>query len=44
MKTEKEKMILGEIYIPTDPVLVQERERSRILTRKLNETLEVKLE
>lgn len=25
MKTEKEKMILGEMYIPADPILVQER-------------------
>ncbi|MGE7883259.1 maltose acetyltransferase domain-containing protein [Bacillus sp. NPDC094077] len=43
MKTEKEKMILGEMYIPADPVLVQEREQARILTRKLNDTPEVKL-
>lgn len=41
MKKEKEK---EKMYIPTDPVLVQEREQSRILTRKLNETLKVKLE
>ena len=27
MKTEKEKMILGEMYIPADPVLVQERSK-----------------
>ncbi|MDV6036515.1 hypothetical protein N7X28_08500 [Bacillus sp. SM-B1] len=24
MKTEKEKMILGEIYIPTDPVVLKD--------------------
>ncbi|MDZ5605543.1 maltose acetyltransferase domain-containing protein [Bacillus pseudomycoides] len=44
MKTEKEKMIQGEIYIPADPVLVKEREQARILTRKLNETPETKYE
>ena len=43
MKTEKEKMILGEMYIPADPVLVQEREQARILTRKLNDTSEEQL-
>ena len=43
MKTEKEKMILGEMYIPADPVLVQEREQARILTRKLNDTPEEQL-
>ena len=36
-------MILGEMYIPADPVLVQEREQARILTRKLNDTPEEQL-
>lgn len=44
VKTEKEKMIQGEMYVPADPVLVQEREHARILTRKLNETVEIKYE
>lgn len=43
MKTEKEKMIQGEMYIPADPVLVDEREQARILTRKFNDTPEVQL-
>ncbi len=43
MKPEKEKMILGEMYIPADPVLVQERKQARILTRKLNDTPEEQL-
>ncbi|PDY44306.1 maltose acetyltransferase domain-containing protein [Bacillus pseudomycoides] len=44
MKTEKEKMIQGEMYVPADLVLVEGREHARILTRKLNETPETKYE
>lgn len=40
MKTEKEKMLQGELYYPDDPVLVQERENARRLTRLYNETIE----
>ena len=43
MKTEKEKMILGEMYIPADPILVRERAQARVLTRKFNDTPEVQL-
>ncbi|MCI4060732.1 acetyltransferase, partial [Bacillus cereus] len=35
MTQESEQLILGEMYIPYDPVLVQERMQARILTRKL---------
>ncbi len=34
MKTEKEKMILGEIYIPTDPVVLKRCVRSCSSWRK----------
>lgn len=44
MKTEKEKMIQGEMYAPADPVLVEDRNRARLLTRKLNEMPEIKYE
>jgi maltose O-acetyltransferase len=40
MKTEKEKMLNGELYNPSDPQLVKERERARRLTRLYNQTLE----
>ncbi|WP_047984730.1 maltose acetyltransferase domain-containing protein [Ornithinibacillus californiensis] len=40
MKTEKEKMIAGELYDPTDPELVSARLNARRLTRFYNETLE----
>lgn len=40
MKTEKEKMLQGELYNPADPELVRERERARRLTRLFNQTLE----
>lgn len=39
-KTEKEKMLNGELYISADPVLVQERQNARRLTRLYNQTLE----
>lgn len=40
MKTEKEKMLAGELYIAADPQLVQERLNARRLTRLYNQTLE----
>lgn len=39
-KTEKEKMLAGELYIASDPELVAERLRARRLTRLYNETTE----
>ncbi|MFX3623417.1 MAG: maltose O-acetyltransferase [Ectobacillus sp.] len=44
MKTEKEKMLNGELYLAADPVLVKERERARRLTRLYNQTLETEYE
>ncbi|CAH2713067.1 Maltose O-acetyltransferase [Neobacillus rhizosphaerae] len=40
MKTEKEKMINGELYNAADSELVKERENARRLTRLYNLTLE----
>jgi maltose O-acetyltransferase len=40
MKTEKEKMLTGELYNPADPGLVKERNKARGLTRLYNQTLE----
>lgn len=40
MKTEKEKMLAGEMYNSADPILVQEREEARRKVRKYNQTLE----
>ncbi|MFC4559802.1 sugar O-acetyltransferase [Virgibacillus kekensis] len=40
MKTEKEKMLIGELYNAADPELVAEREFARRLTRHLNQTTE----
>ncbi len=40
MKTEKEKMLQGELYNPADPQLVKERENARRLTRLYNESSE----
>ncbi|WP_369902265.1 maltose acetyltransferase domain-containing protein [Bacillus manliponensis] len=44
MKTEKEKMVQGELYIASDAALVEERRQARLLTRKFNETCETKQE
>jgi maltose O-acetyltransferase len=44
LKTEKEKMINGEVYDPADPLLVEERINARRLTRLFNETVETDLE
>ncbi|WP_100374575.1 sugar O-acetyltransferase [Bacillus sp. FJAT-45037] len=40
MKTEKEKMLAGEMYNPADPVLLKEREEARRKVRVYNETAE----
>src|SRR5690606_620945 len=44
MKTEKEKMLAGELYDPFDPQLVSERERARSLSQRLNATQESEAE
>ncbi len=44
MKSEKEKMVSGQLYQATDPELVKEREHARKLTRLWNETLETEHE
>ncbi|MDF2921200.1 MAG: acetyltransferase [Paenibacillaceae bacterium] len=44
MKTEKEKMLSGELYYAGDAQLTQERLNARKLTRLFNETLETDLE
>jgi maltose O-acetyltransferase len=36
MKTEKQKMLAGELYDPLDPELAQERQRAREVCRELN--------
>jgi maltose O-acetyltransferase len=38
MKTEKEKMLAGELYDPLDPELASERRRARELCRRLNDS------
>ncbi|MDQ2696618.1 MAG: sugar O-acetyltransferase, partial [Pseudomonadota bacterium] len=38
MKTEKEKMLAGELYIATDPELAAMRRRARLLIKKLNDS------
>ncbi|MCR8659366.1 sugar O-acetyltransferase [Paenibacillus endoradicis] len=40
MKTEKEKMLNGELYLASDPELLQGRANSRRLTRLFNQSLE----
>jgi maltose O-acetyltransferase len=40
MRTEKEKMLAGEMYNPADPELVKDRENARRLVRIFNQTLE----
>ncbi|GIN87222.1 maltose O-acetyltransferase [Heyndrickxia sporothermodurans] len=44
MKSEKEKMIAGELYLASDQNLVEERLFARKLTREYNDTLETELE
>ncbi|UII54300.1 sugar O-acetyltransferase [Cytobacillus spongiae] len=40
MRTEKEKMLAGEMYNPADPVLVKDREEARRKVRLYNQTIE----
>ena len=40
MRTEREKMLAGELYDPMDPVLVRDRDRARDLCQDLNATRE----
>ncbi|MFC5408550.1 sugar O-acetyltransferase [Larkinella bovis] len=40
MKTEKEKMLAGELYDALDPQLTQERIRTRLLIKELNDSRE----
>lgn len=40
MKTEKEKMLAGEMYNPADPELLKERQEARCKVRIYNQTLE----
>lgn len=44
MRTEKEKMIAGEMYDPLDRELVEDRLRTRMLIKSLNETGEEQIE
>ena len=44
MKTEKEKMLAGEMYNPADPVLLKDREEARRKVRIYNQTLETESE
>ncbi|MDM5317954.1 maltose acetyltransferase domain-containing protein [Fictibacillus sp. b24] len=44
MKTEKEKMLDGEMYRPDDQQLMDERTRARRLTREYNMTTEEELD
>lgn len=39
MKTEKQKMLAGELYQATDPELAAERQRARTLCRRLTESI-----
>ena len=40
MKSEKEKMLAGEMYDPLDQQLVEERLQTRLLIKALNDTRE----
>ncbi|WP_379969592.1 maltose O-acetyltransferase [Ectobacillus sp. sgz5001026] len=44
MKTEKEKMLAGELYDSTDPELASDRIEARRKTRRYNQTLEIEVE
>ncbi len=44
MRSEKEKMLAGELYNAQDPQLVHERLKARQLTRRYNETTETEIE
>ena len=36
MRTEKQKMVAGDLYDPSDPTLSTERQRTRVLCQQLN--------
>lgn len=38
MKTEKQKMLLGELYDAYDPQLIEDRRQTRLLLKKFNDT------
>lgn len=40
IRTEKEKMMAGELYLASDPQLTKDRENARKLTRLFNQTIE----
>ena len=40
VKTEKEKMLAGELYLASDQQLIKDRENARKLTRLFNQTVE----
>src|SRR5690606_10026210 len=42
--TEKQKMLAGKMYTPTDPELVKERHRVRLLFHKFNSLSEKHME
>ncbi|WP_047982325.1 maltose O-acetyltransferase [Ornithinibacillus contaminans] len=44
MNTEKEKMIRGELYNPSDSVLIQDRLQARKMTRLYNQTIETEMD
>ncbi|WP_062047146.1 sugar O-acetyltransferase [Bacillus sp. JCM 19034] len=44
MKTEKEKMLAGEMYKPSDSQLLKEREEARRRVRIYNQTIETEIE
>lgn len=44
MRTEKEKMLAGELYNPADPVLLKDRDEARRKVRLYNQTLETEVE
>jgi len=44
MKTEKEKMIAGELYNASDPQLAAERRRCRLLFKQLNDSRDDEVE
>lgn len=44
MKTEKEKMLAGELYDPLDKELYNDRLKTRLLIKQLNDTREDKVE
>ena len=44
MRTEKDKMLSGELYNPFDPQLSAERRHARLLVKKLNDTRDNQVE